>query len=239
LLEIEGLDVAYDDLQALWGVSLRVGPGEVVALIGPNGAGKTTLLRTITGLVRPRRGDVRFQGQPITRTRPHDLVERGLALVPEGRRLFARMSVLENLELGAFTATARAKREETLAWIYQIFPILRQRRHQLAGSLSGGEQQMLAVGRGLMTRPRLLLLDEPSWGLAPKVVEQIFHVIAEINRTGVTILMVEQNVPVALGLAGRAYILETGRIVAEGPGGDLLHRDHVRRSYLGLLPESR
>jgi branched-chain amino acid transport system ATP-binding protein len=239
LLEIEGLDVAYDDLQALWGVALRIGSGEIVALIGPNGAGKSTLLRTIAGLVRPRRGEVRFQGEPITGTRPHDLVGRGIALVPEGRRLFARMSVLENLELGAFTAAARARGQETLAWIYQIFPILRERRHQLAGSLSGGEQQMLALGRSLMARPRLLLLDEPSWGLAPRVVEQILQIIAEINRRGVTILMVEQNVPAALGLAGRAYILETGRIVAEGPAAELLGQDHVRRSYLGLLPESR
>jgi branched-chain amino acid transport system ATP-binding protein len=236
LLEIEGLDVAYDDLQALWGVALRIGSGEIVALIGPNGAGKSTLLRTIAGLMRPRRGEVRFQGQPITRTRPHDLVGRGIALVPEGRRLFGRMSVLENLELGAFTPGARARRNETLAWVYQIFPILRERRHQLAGSLSGGEQQMLAVGRSLMARPRLLLLDEPSWGLAPRVVEQILQVIAEINRRGVTILMVEQNVPAALGLAGRAYILETGRIVGEGPAAELLGQDHVRRSYLGLLP---
>jgi len=236
LLEIDGLDVAYDDLQVLWGVALRIGSGEIVALIGPNGAGKSTLLRTIAGLVRPRRGEVRFQGQPITRTRPHDLVGRGIALVPEGRRLFARMSVLENLELGAFTPGARARRNETLAWVYQIFPILRERRHQLAGSLSGGEQQMLAVGRSLMARPRLLLLDEPSWGLAPRVVEQILQVITEVNRRGVTILMVEQNVPAALGLAGRAYILETGRIVAEGPAAELLGQDHVRRSYLGLLP---
>jgi len=236
LLEIDGLDVAYDDLQVLWGVALRIGSGEIVALIGPNGAGKSTLLRTIAGLVRPRRGEVRFQGQPITRTRPHDLVGRGIALVPEGRRLFARMSVLENLELGAFTPGARARRNETLAWVYQIFPILRERRHQLAGSLSGGEQQMLAVGRSLMARPRLLLLDEPSWGLAPRVVEQILQVITEVNRRGVTILMVEQNVPAALGLAGRAYILETGRIVEEGPAAELLGQDHVRRSYLGLLP---
>jgi branched-chain amino acid transport system ATP-binding protein len=236
LLEIEGLDVAYDDLQALWSVALRIGPGEIVALIGPNGAGKSTLLRTIAGLVRPRRGEVRFQGEPITRTRPHELVGRGIALVPEGRRLFARMSVMENLELGAFTPGARARRDETLAWVYQIFPILRERRHQLAGSLSGGEQQMLAVGRSLMARPRLLLLDEPSWGLAPRVVEQILQIIAEINQRGVTILMVEQNVPAALGLAGRAYILETGRIVGEGPAAELLGQDHVRRSYLGLLP---
>jgi branched-chain amino acid transport system ATP-binding protein len=236
LLEIEGLDVAYNDLQALWGVSLRVGSGEIVALIGPNGAGKSTLLRTAVGLVRPLGGEVRFQGESLRGTRPHAIVERGIVLVPEGRRLFAQMTVLENLELGAFTAAARARREETLAWIYQIFPILRLRRHQLAGSLSGGEQQMLAVGRGLMARPRLLLLDEPSWGLAPKVVEQIFHVIGEVNRTGVTILMVEQNVAAALGLAGRAYILETGRIVAEGPAAVLLGQDHVRRSYLGLLP---
>lgn len=239
MLEIEGLDVAYDDLQALWGVALRVGSGEIVALIGPNGAGKSTLLRSIAGLVRARRGEVRFQGQPITQTRPHGIVERGIALVPEGRRLFARMSVLENLELGAFTSGARARRDETLAWVYQTFPILRERRHQLAGSLSGGEQQMLAVGRGLMARPRLLLLDEPSWGLAPKVVDQIFQVIGEINRRGVTILLVEQNVPAALGMAGRAYILETGRIVGEGAAAELLHRDHLRRSYLGLLPDSR
>ena len=236
MLEIDGLDVAYDDLQVLWGVALRIGSGEIVALIGPNGAGKSTLLRAIAGLVRPRRGEVRFQGQPITRTRPHDLVGRGIALVPEGRRLFARMSVLENLELGAFTPGARARRNETLAWVYQIFPILRERRHQFAGSVSGGEQQMLAVGRSLMARPRLLLLDEPSWGLAPRVVEQILQVITEVNRRGVTILMVEQNVPAALGLAGRAYILETGRIVAEGPAAELLGQDHVRRSYLGLLP---
>ncbi|HSD51361.1 MAG TPA: ABC transporter ATP-binding protein, partial [Candidatus Methylomirabilis sp.] len=194
------------------------------------------LLRTAAGLVRPLRGEVRFQGESLRGTRPHRIVERGIVLVPEGRRLFARMTVLENLELGAYTPAARARREETLAWVYQIFPVLRERRYQRAGSLSGGEQQMLAVGRGLMARPRLLLLDEPSWGLAPKVVDQIFRVIGEINRRGVTILMVEQNVPAALGLAGRAYILETGRIVAEGPAAELLQRDHVRQSYLGLLP---
>jgi len=233
LLEIDGLDVAYDDLQVLWGVALRIGSGEIVALIGPNGAGKSTLLRTIAGLVRPRRGEVRFQGQPITRTRPHDLVGRGIALVPEGRRLFARMSVLENLELGAFTPGARARRNETLAWVYQIFPILRERRHQLAGSLSGGEQQMLAVARALMARPRMLLMDEPSAGLAPVMVQEIARVIDELHRDGLTILLVEQNVGVALSLASVAHIIRDGVIAVTGAARDLVDNPDVVKSYLG------
>jgi len=239
VLEIDGLHVAYGELRALSGVSVRVGPGEIVALVGSNGAGKTTLLRSIAGLVRSRAGRVRWDGDDITGRLAHRLVERGIAMVPEGRRLFGRMTVEENLGLGAFTPRARADRAATLESVYATFPRLRERRRQHAGSLSGGEQQMVAIGRALMTRPRLLMLDEPSLGLAPRVVESIFTVFGDINRTGVAVFLVEQNVRAALALAHRAYLLEHGQIVGEGTSAALLDDPEVRRAYLGPLAVSR
>jgi branched-chain amino acid transport system ATP-binding protein len=239
VLEVEGLDVTYGELRALSSVSVRVGPGEIVALVGSNGAGKTTLLRAIAGLVRPQAGRTRWEGDDVTGRMAHGLVERGIAMVPEGRRLFGRMTVEENLGLGAFTARARAEREATLEAVYGTFPRLRERRRQRAGSLSGGEQQMVAIGRALMTRPRLLMLDEPSLGLAPRMVEAIFAVFGEINRAGVAVFLVEQNVRAALALAHRAYLLEHGRIVGEGQAAALLDDPQVRRAYLGPLAVAR
>jgi len=235
VLEVEGLDAAYGELRALSGISVRVNPGEIVALVGSNGAGKTTLLRSIAGLVRPRAGRIRWDGDGIMGLLPHRLVERGIAMVPEGRRLFGRMTVEENLGLGAFTARARREREATIEAVYATFPRLRERRRQLAGSLSGGEQQMVAIGRALMTRPRLLMLDEPSLGLAPRVVEAIFAVFGEINRAGVAVFLVEQNIRAALTLAHRAYLLEHGQIVGEGRADALLDDPQVRQAYLGPL----
>jgi branched-chain amino acid transport system ATP-binding protein len=235
VLEVEGLAVSYGELPALEDVSLRVGPGEMVALVGSNGAGKTTLMRAIAGLVRPRAGRIRWEGAALDGVAAHGRVDRGVALVPEGRRLFGRMTVEENLGLGAFTARAGREREATLEGVYATFPRLRERRRQLAGSLSGGEQQMVAIGRALMTRPRLLMLDEPSLGLAPRVVEAIFGVFDAINRTGVAVLLVEQNVRAALALAHRAYVLEHGRIVGEGAAASLLDDPQVRQAYLGPL----
>jgi branched-chain amino acid transport system ATP-binding protein len=239
VLEVEGVDAAYGELRALSGVSVRVDAGEIVALVGGNGAGKTTLLRTIAGLVRPRAGRVRWDGEAITRLSPHRIVERGVAMVPEGRRLFGRMTVEENLRLGAFTPRARAEGPATLEAVYGTFPRLRERRRQLAGSLSGGEQQMVAIGRALMTRPRLLMLDEPSLGLAPRVVEAIFAVFGTINRAGVAVFLVEQNVRAALALAHRAYLLEHGRVVGEGRAAALLDDPEVRKAYLGPLAVCR
>jgi len=235
VLEVLDLHVAYGELRALSGVSARVGAGEIVALVGSNGAGKTTLLRAIAGLVRPRGGRIRWDGADVTGLSAHRLVAQGLAMVPEGRRLFGRMSVEENLGLGAFTPRARREAPATLEMVYAMFPRLRERRRQLAGSLSGGEQQMVALGRALMTRPRLLMLDEPSLGLAPRVVEAIFAVFGEINRAGVAVFLVEQNVRAALALAHRGYVLEHGRIVAEAPAGALLDDPQVRKAYLGPL----
>ncbi|HWP28740.1 MAG TPA: ABC transporter ATP-binding protein [Chloroflexota bacterium] len=235
MLECYELDVYYGDLQALWGVSLEVRSGEIVALIGPNGAGKTTLLRTLAGLLPPARGTILLDGHRVEREPGHRRVELGLALVPEGRRLFTTMTVLENLELGAYSARARAARRATLEWVFSIFPILRERRDQLAGTLSGGQQQMVAIGRALMSRPRLLLLDEPSLGLAPVVVETIFEVIRQINAEGVTVLLVEQNARAALQLATRGYVIENGRIVQQAVADSLLHDEHVRRAYLGVV----
>lgn len=233
MLELEGVNAGYKDLQVLWGVSLRVGEGELVALVGPNGAGKTTTLRIISGLLRPTSGVVRFRGCRLDREAPHRIVEMGIAQVPEGGRIFTGMSVQENLELGAFTARARREKDRTLQWVYQLFPRLEERKHQRAGTLSGGERQMLAIGRALMSRPHLLLLDEPSFGLAPILVEHLFEMITEINRQGVAILLVEQNVRAALELAQRAYVLENGRIVGEGHGDALLSFESVRSAYLG------
>jgi branched-chain amino acid transport system ATP-binding protein len=235
MLEVDGLDAAYGDARVLSGVSLRVGPGEIVALLGPNGAGKSTLLGCVAGLVRPRAGLIRWDGEDLRAVSPHRIVERGLATVPEGRRLFGTMSVEDNLELGAFSPRARAQRRESLERVFALFPDLVPRRRQMVRALSGGQQQMVAVGRALMASPRLLMLDEPSLGIAPRLVRAILDALVEINRSGVAIFLVEQNVRAALTLAHRAYILEGGRIVGEGGGAALLRDDHVRRAYLGPL----
>jgi len=233
MLEVEEIDAYYGDLQALWGTSMRVNEGELVALIGPNGAGKTTTLRVITGLLKPASGCIRLHGHPLGKEAAHKIVELGISQVPEGGRIFTGMSVLENLELGAFVPKARRVKDQSLKWVYEIFPRLEERKHQQAGTLSGGERQMLAIGRALMARPRLLLLDEPSFGLAPLLVEHIFEMIVEINGQGVTVLLVEQNVRAALELAHRAYVIENGRIVGQGTGEDLLSFESVRSAYLG------
>ncbi len=235
MLEVEQLEVSYGALAALHGVSLTIRPGEMVALLGPNGAGKSTLLKAMAGLLVLRAGVIRWEGKPVSAELPQRIVERGIALVPEGRRLFAKMTVRENLELGAFTQRAQRERRAQLDRVYNIFPRLFERERQLAGSLSGGEQQMLALGRALMGLPRLLLLDEPSLGLAPKVVEAIFSILAELHREGMSLFIVEQNVQAVLTLAQRAYILEGGRIVGEGEGQRLLQDDHIRAAYLGPL----
>jgi branched-chain amino acid transport system ATP-binding protein len=232
MLEIKEVDAYYGDLQALWGISMQVNEGELVALVGPNGAGKTTTLRVVTGLLKPASGSVRFHGHHLGKESAHKIVELGISQVPEGGRIFTGMSVLENLELGAFVAKARRVKDQSLKWVYQIFPRLEERKDQRAGTLSGGERQMLAIGRALMSKPRLLLLDEPSFGLAPILVEQMFEMITEINRQGVTILLVEQNVRAALELAHRAYVIENGRIVGQGTGDDLLSFESVRSAYL-------
>ena len=235
MLEVRDLEAAYGDARALSGVSLSVRPGEVVALLGPNGAGKSTLLKSIAGLLRPRAGAIHWEGEDLGRLGAHVVVERGLALVPEGRRLFGGMTVEENLELGAFAGRARATRAAAFDRVYALFPLLRERRRQTVRTLSGGQQQMVAVGRALMSNPRLLMLDEPSLGIAPRLVELIFETLAEINRGGVAILLVEQNVRAALTLAHRGYVLESGRVVGEGSGSALLRDAHVRRAYLGPL----
>jgi branched-chain amino acid transport system ATP-binding protein len=235
MLEVENLEVSYGALAALHGVSLRVSPGEIVALVGPNGAGKSTLLKAIAGVMAARRGTIRWENKRLDTQPPERIVECGVALVPEGRRLFARMTVRENLELGAFTQRAQKERREQMDRVYTIFPRLREREQQPAGLLSGGEQQMLALGRALMGLPRLLLLDEPSLGLAPRVVESIFSILGELHRDGMSLLIVEQSVHAVLALAQRAYILEGGKIVGEGDGQSLLKDDHVRAAYLGPL----
>jgi branched-chain amino acid transport system ATP-binding protein len=235
VLEVLGVDAAYGEVRALDGVDVRVGSDEIVALVGSNGAGKTTLLRCIAGLTRPHAGRVVWRGVELGGLPPHRVVERGVAMVPEGRRLFGHMTVEENLTLGAFTARARPERRATLERVYEIFPRLAERRRQRAGALSGGEQQMAAIGRALMTRPSLLMLDEPSLGLAPRVVESVLAVLGEINRTGVGVFLVEQNVRAALALAHRAYLLEHGRVVGEGRGAEVLADPEVRRAYLGPL----
>ena len=235
MLEVQNLQVSYGELIALHQVNLVVRPGEMVAMVGPNGAGKTTLLKTIAGLLAARNGVIRWQNETISKTSPQRIVEHGIALVPEGRRLFATMTVRENLELGAFTSRAQKEKATQLEKVYALFPRLAERQRQRAGSLSGGEQQMLALGRALMGLPRLLLLDEPSLGLAPKIVESIFAILTELHRDGMSLLIVEQNVHAVLELVQRAYILEGGRIVGEGEGKRLLDDDHVRAAYLGPL----
>ena len=234
LLELAGVDVAYGDLPALRGVDLTVEVGETLSVVGANGAGKTTMLRTISGLLRPRRGEVRFEGERIDRLPCHRVVERGVVHVPEGRKVFPSLSVRENLELGSYTRAAKARRAESLARVFGLFPRLRERESQAAGTLSGGEQQMLAIGRALMTLPKLLMLDEPSLGLAPLIVKEIFHTIAAINRDGTTVLLVEQNTRQALALSRRGYVLENGRVALVGSGAELLDNEHVKRAYLGM-----
>jgi branched-chain amino acid transport system ATP-binding protein len=234
LLEVRRLAIAYGDAPAVWDATLDVGSGEVVSVIGPNGAGKSTLVNTIAGLQRARAGELRFDGVDLAAVPPHLVCRQGIALVPEGRRLFARMTVEENLEMGGYRAEARRARAVTLERVYRLFPILSERRRQLAGSLSGGQQQMVAIGRALMARPRLLLLDEPSLGLAPAVVDHMFEIVRAINGEGVAILLVEQNVARALEVAARAYVLEEGRIVTSGPAAIVRQHARIRQAYLGV-----
>jgi branched-chain amino acid transport system ATP-binding protein len=228
------VDVFYGDVQVLWDVSFEVQKGEIVALIGGNGSGKTTSLATISALLKPRKGSVFYEGQPIHTRAPHDLIRLGIAHVPEARRLFPEMTVRENLLLGALSDDAKKSRPEMLEKVFTIFPRLKEREKQQAGTLSGGEQQMAAIARGLMSKPRLLMLDEPSLGLSPILVADIFRVIREVHAAGVTVLLVEQNVFRTLEIADRAYVLGNGRIVLHGKGADLLADDHVRKAYLGL-----
>ena len=233
VLDVQDVHVYYGAIHALKGVSLNVGEGEIVTLIGANGAGKSTTLRAINGLNRPRQGSIRFQGREITGSTPHSIVKSGVAQSPEGRRLFPRMSVTENLEMGAFQRTDRENFRGDMERVFELFPRLRERRAQKAGTLSGGEQQMCAIGRALMARPRLLLLDEPSMGLAPIFVERIFEIVVEINKQGTPVLLVEQNALMALEVAQRGYVMETGRIALHGAAGELKTNEDVRRAYLG------
>jgi branched-chain amino acid transport system ATP-binding protein len=234
LLRLEGVDAFYGDLQALFAVSVAVPDRKVMALVGANAAGKSTTLRVISGLLTPRRGRVLFNGEDLARVPAHRRVELGIVQVPEGRKLFPFMSVTENLLLGAHTPPARAARAATLAYVYGLFPVLQDRATQLAGSLSGGEQQMCAIGRALMARPKLLMLDEPTLGLAPVLVGKIFDTVRTINADGVTVLLVEQNVRQALSLADRAAVLESGKLVLEGAGRELLGDERLKRAYLGM-----
>jgi branched-chain amino acid transport system ATP-binding protein len=233
LLEVRGLHVRYGNVEALHGVDLSVGEGEIVAILGANGAGKSTTLRALSGLLRPSAGEILLDGRPVHATPAHALVSLGMAHCPEGRRVFGTLTVVENLALGGFTRRDRAERARTLEWIYGLFPVLAERRAQLAGTLSGGEQQMLAIGRALMARPRLLLLDEPSLGLAPLLVRAIFQTVREINRSGVTVVLVEQNARAALKLAHRGYVMEVGRIVLADAAPALAADPKVQKAYLG------
>jgi branched-chain amino acid transport system ATP-binding protein len=232
MLDVRDLHVYYGEIHALKGISFRVAQGEIVTLLGNNGAGKTTTLKTLSGLLAPRRGDVLLDGASLVGAPPHGIVLKGITHVPEGRRIFNRLTVLENIEMGAYTRSDRGIAED-MERVFAIFPRLKERRAQVAGTLSGGEQQMLAIGRALMAKPRLLLLDEPSMGLAPVLVEQIFETVQAINRQGVTILLVEQNAAMALSIAGRGYVLETGEIALSGAAADLAGNPEVRRAYLG------
>ena len=233
MLAIEKLQVAYGKVQALWDVTLDVPDGEIVALVGANGAGKTTLLKTISGILRRQAGSITYDGKHLEEASPPDIVKHGVVHVPEGRKLFPEMTVIDNLLMGAFTV-AQSGRPERLERVYEVFPVLRERQKQIAGTLSGGEQQMVAIGRGLMAGPKLLMLDEPSLGLAPILVEDVFRVITEINRLGVTVLLVEQNTQHALTLAHRGFVMELGRIALSGSGSELLANSNVRKAYLGL-----
>ncbi len=234
MLEVKDIDAFYGKVQALWSVSIAVGEGEFVAVVGSNGAGKSTILRTVSGHLHPASGSITFFGEKIDRTPPYTIVRKGISHIMEGKRVFPFMSVLENLELGACTPEARENKGESMKWVYELFPILKERTAQQAGTLSGGEQQMLAIARGLMSQPKLLMLDEPSLGLAPKVVQATFETITKIHEQGVAILLVEQNTRQALSIANKAYVLETGKIVLEGKGKELLNSELVKKAYLGL-----
>ncbi len=233
MLKLNDINAFYGDLQALWGVSMEIKEGELVALVGPNGAGKTTTLKVITGLLQIASGSVEFNGNNLRKTPAHKIVEFGISQVPEGGRVFAGMTVIENLELGSFPSRARKVKDKSMNWVFEIFPRLAERKNQQAGTLSGGERQMLAIGRALMSKPKLLMLDEPSFGLAPILVQQMFVMIEKINKLGVTVLLVEQNVRAALELAQRAYVIENGRIIGEGKGDSLLSFESIRAAYLG------
>jgi branched-chain amino acid transport system ATP-binding protein len=233
MLKLENINAFYKEIQAIWDVSLNVQKGEIVTLVGPNGAGKTTLLRIISGLLKPASGTIEFMGNSIEKVTPNKIVESGISQVPESGKIFTEMSVLENLELGAFVSRARKEKDISLERVYEIFPRLAERKSQKAGTLSGGERQMLAIGRAIMSQPQLLMLDEPSFGLAPISVERMFLAVEKINQQGVTILWVEQNVKACLELAHRAYLLENGQIVGEGKGKELLSFESVRQAYLG------
>jgi branched-chain amino acid transport system ATP-binding protein len=234
MLEVKSISTFYGKIQALWGVSFEVNEGEIVALVGANGAGKTTLLNTISGIVRPASGSVQFLGQRMDGKEPASIVEQGIVQVPEGGRLFPDMTVQENLEMGAYLSHAWKQKEEAMKQVYQIFPILKEREKQIGRTLSGGEKQMVAIGRGIMSRPRLALLDEPSYGLAPRLVLEMFRVIRLLREHQMTVLIVEQNVKQSLEMADRACVLENGRIVLEGKSRELLENDYVRKAYLGL-----
>ncbi|NBH24490.1 ABC transporter ATP-binding protein [Lachnospiraceae bacterium] len=233
MLEIKDLEVYYGMIQAIKGVSFEVNEGEVIALIGANGAGKTTILHTVTGLLEAKSGSVTFDGKNITKVPAHKIVSMGMAHVPEGRRVFANLTVLQNLRMGAYTRKDKDEIEETLKTVYQRFPRLEERQNQLAGTLSGGEQQMLAMGRALMSHPRIILMDEPSMGLSPIFVNEIFNIIQEVRASGTTVLLVEQNAKKALSISDRAYVLETGKIVLEGDAEELLNNDSIKKAYLG------
>lgn len=234
MLEIRNADAGYDTFQALFDVSLDVNAGEAVAVIGPNGAGKTTLMRMISGLIPIRAGEIRMEGRSLSEVRPHEIVELGIAHVPENRRLFPRMTVEDNLRMGAFTKTARPQFRERLDYIYELFPRMKERRQQFAGTMSGGEQQMCAIGRALMSKPKLLLMDEPSAGLAPVIVQQVFDLVRRIRQEGYTVLIVEQNVQQVLQVVDRAYLLEAGSLQTSGTAEELLASDQVREAYMGL-----
>jgi len=234
LLKIERLNAGYGDIQVLFDLSLEVRQGEVLSIIGANGVGKTTLLKTISGLMQAQSGTIRFKDQEIQTLPPEEIVSLGIVQIPEGRRLFTLMSVLENLEMGAYTPRARPHKAETLQQVYQIFPRLQERETQLAGTLSGGEQQMVAIGRGIMTRPEVLMFDEPSLGLSPVLREETFRVVRRIAETGVTVVLVEQDVKHSLSISDRAYVMERGQVVLEGTGAELLVNPHVRKAYLGI-----
>lgn len=233
MLEVKDLEVYYGVIQAIKGISFHVDKGEVIALIGANGAGKTTTLHTVTGLISPKNGHVLFEGKDITKVPAHKIVSMGMAHVPEGRRVFAELSVYENLKMGAYTRKDKNEIEESLKNVYKRFPRLEERKNQMAGTLSGGEQQMLAMGRALMSKPKIILMDEPSMGLSPIMVNEIFDIIRSVSESGTTVLLVEQNAKKALSIADRAYVLETGKIVLEGNAKDLLEDDSIKKAYLG------
>jgi branched-chain amino acid transport system ATP-binding protein len=234
MLKVSGIDVFYGDLQVLWDVSFEVRDREIIVLVGANGSGKSTTLKTVSGLLRPRNGSIEFDGERLDLLRPDQIIGRGVVHVPEARRLFREMTVEENLVMGSLSPEARKKRARTMEWVYELFPRMKERRKQAAGTMSGGEQQMCAIGRGLMALPKLLMFDEPSLGLAPIMVSEVFDIARRINREGVTVLLVEQNVRQTLAMCDRAYVLENGRVVLQGTGKDMMDDPHVKEAYLGI-----